>query len=203
MATAAPSDASARAIWRPTSRAAPVTSATRPSSPNFIALLLFGFCAPDKLKQSLWRHRQLIDLDAEWGQRIGDGVGDSGRRADGSTFAHAAEATDGGRGSLHVHHVHRRHLAGGRHQVVHKAGGEELAVLVIDDLFVERGADALRDPAAHLTVDDQWVDELAAVLGDDVRLEANSERGGIYVENGDMRSRRGRPEHRIVSGAGF
>ena len=47
-------------------------------------------------------------------------------------------------------------------------------VVVVDDLFVQRGADALRDAAMHLTVDDQRIDQRAAILRDDEALERTS-----------------------------
>ena len=172
---AAPSRARVSAISRPTPRPAPVTSATLPFSPRSIAHSFFA-CARrlDQAEQALGGDGKLVDLDAERRQRIRDGVRDRGRRADGATFAHAAEAAERGRRQrLDVRHVHRRNLAGRRHQIVDQARGVELALRVVDDLLVERGADALRDAAMHLPVDDQRIDHAAAVLGDDEALHAD------------------------------
>ena len=52
-----------------------------------------------------------------------------------------------------------------RHHVVCKRGRERLPLLVVGNLFIERRADALRDAALHLPVDDHRVDHGAAVLG--------------------------------------
>jgi hypothetical protein len=47
-----------------------------------------------------------------------------------------------------------------------------LAALVEDDLLVEGVAQALRDAAVHLPVDDLWVQNAAAVVDDDVLEDA-------------------------------
>ena len=59
-------------------------------------------------------------------------------------------------------------VARGRHEVVREARGEHLAVVVVEVALVEDGRDALRDAAADLAVDDGRVDQLAAVLDDEV-----------------------------------
>ena len=57
-----------------------------------------------------------------------------------------------------MHHLHRRDFAGGRHEVIDQARGGDLALLVVDHFLIQCGADALRDAAMDLAVDDQWID---------------------------------------------
>ena len=58
----------------------------------------------------------------------------------------------------------RRNFVRGRRQIVGERGGENAAVLVIDDFFEQRVADALRDAAMHLAVGDHRIDDAAGVL---------------------------------------
>ena len=65
-------------------------------------------------------------------------------------------------------------VVGARHAVVHQRAGDELAVLVVDRALEQRLADALRDAAVHLALDDHRVDHGAEVVdrgpGDDLAL---------------------------------
>ena len=63
-----------------------------------------------------------------------------------------------------------------RNRVVHQLAGDELAVVVIDGLLPERLAEALRDAAVHLPVDDQRVDDVAAIVHRDVALDLDRRR---------------------------
>src|SRR5262245_7874403 len=53
---------------------------------------------PDERADAVGGERQLGDLDAERGQRVGDGVGDRGGGADGAALGHALEAAHADRG---------------------------------------------------------------------------------------------------------
>ena len=68
--------------------------------------------------------------------------------------------------------LERRQIIGARHAVVHERAGHELAVLVIDRAFEQRLADALRDAAVHLALDDHRIDHRAEIIdrgpGDDL-----------------------------------
>ena len=131
----------------------------------------------DEAEQPLRRDRKFVDLDAERRQRVGQRVGDRRRRADRAAFAHAAKAAERRRRrALEMHDVHRRNFAGRRHQIIDQARGMDLALLVVDDFFVERRADALRDAAVNLAVDDQRIDEFAAILGDGEMIDADFDR---------------------------
>ena len=66
-----------------------------------------------------------------------------------------------------------RHAHGGDLRVRTARGsrqrcGQRLSVLVERDLLIKRGADALRDAALHLAVDDHRIDHRAAILRDGV-----------------------------------
>ena len=54
-----------------------------------------------------------------------------------------------------------RNHAGLGHAVVHQLAGDQLAVLVVDRLLVERLAEALRHAAVHLAIDDHRIDDVA------------------------------------------
>ena len=48
----------------------------------------------------------------------------------------------------------RQHV-GLRHRVVHQRGRDQLAAFVVNDFFIERLRDALRDTAVYLSFDQQ------------------------------------------------
>jgi hypothetical protein len=98
-----------------------------------------------------------------------DGVGDRGRRRDRATLAQALHPQRvARRGVLEVHGLDRRQLRGGGDQVVHEAPGQQLPLIVVDHLLEERATDALGHAAVHLALHDHRVDDLAAVVRDDV-----------------------------------
>ena len=102
-------------------------------------------------------------------QRIVDRVGDGRRRRDRAALADALDAEFGVRRQrLHVIDARRRHLGRTRQQIIGEGRGQRLAGRVERHLLVQRGADALREAAADLAVDDHRIDQLAAVLDDDV-----------------------------------
>ena len=71
------------------------------------------------------------------------------------------------------------HLGDVGHQEVHERRVEQLAGLVVGHPLVERAADALRDAAVDLALDDHRVDQVAAVVDDGV-LE-DRDLGGLRV----------------------
>ena len=58
----------------------------------------------------------------------------------------------------------RRQVVGARHAIVHVARRQELPVAVVVRGLHQRLADALRDAAMHLALDDHRIDELAEVV---------------------------------------
>ena len=96
----------------------------------------------------------------------------------------------------------RRHLRRVGHQEVHERGVEQLAVLVVGHPLVERAADALRDAAVHLALDDHRVDQRPAVVHDAVAQHVDL--GGLRVGLDDRRVHavgERRPRRRVVVGA--
>ena len=64
--------------------------------------------------------------------------------------------------------VDHGHFDGGWDDVINQSAGQKLAGGVVDDLFVKRGANALRNAAMHLAVNNHRIDDAAAILGDHV-----------------------------------
>ena len=120
-------------------------------------------------------------------QRVVDGVGDRGRRRDGAAFADALDAELRiGRGGLHVDDARRRRLGRAGQKIVGEGRGLRLTGGVEQHFLIERGADALREAAKDLAVDDQRIDQHAAVLDDDIVENLDLAEIGI---DGDRRPR--------------
>ncbi len=66
----------------------------------------------------------------------------------------------------------------------------ELALLVIDRAFEQRLADALRDAAMHLALDDHRIDEVAEIIDRGPSLDRRRARRRIDFEFADMHARR-------------
>ena len=112
--------------------------------------------------------------DVAHAERVGDGIGDAGRHAHAIAFGRplGAERRERRRGFL-VQHLHRRNLGHRRNEIVGEGAGEELAGLVVDELLVERGGDALHEGAAHLAVGDHRIEQAAGVVHGDVAVDAH------------------------------
>ena len=116
------------------------------------------------------RHFQLVVAD-----RVGDGVDHGGGRADRAGLAAALDAERIARAQRRgVVQLERRQVVGARHGVVHERRGHELAVAVVDRAFEQRLADALREAAMDLALDDHRVDQPAEIVGRDEVDEARS-----------------------------
>src|SRR5499433_2416068 len=97
-------------------------------------------------------------------------------------LARALEAAIGVRGGcLHVTDHDVGHLRGHGDEVVHHAAREELALLVVDEMLVQRGPDALHDGAADLLVDEPRVDDAATVLHAPVLEQAHEARLHVHL----------------------
>ena len=90
-----------------------------------------------------------------------------------------------------------RHHVRARHGVIHELAGDQLAVVVIDGLLPQRLADALRDAAVHLAVDDQRIHNVAAIVHRDVALDLDV--AGVAIDFGDhdVRAEREREVRRL------
>ena len=65
-----------------------------------------------------------------------------------------------------------RQVVGARHRVVHERAGQQLArCLVVDAALEHRLADALREAAVHLALDDHRIDDVAEVVDRDEALD--------------------------------
>src|SRR5262249_24858582 len=91
------------------------------------------------------------------------------RRAEIAGFAGALLPEHGmRRRRLVVHYLDLGHLVRRRQEIIHEGLGDELALVVIGELLVERGADAVGDAAHGHAAHDLRVDHGAAVVADDV-----------------------------------
>jgi len=57
-----------------------------------------------------------------------------------------------------VHRIDLRHLAESGDQIISEGDRQQLASVVIDDFFVQRGPDALSDAALYLPIHDHRID---------------------------------------------
>ena len=127
--------------------------------------------------------------DTERRQRVEHRVGDRRRRADGAGLADA----------LDPERVHRRRRHGvaedvvgdvvrARQRVVHEFTGQELAAVVVDGLLEQHLADRVGDAALHLALDDQRVDQRAAVVDRGVLGDLHLAGVAVHVDGDDVRA---------------
>ena len=128
-----------------------------------------------------------------WRERVDDGVVDGRRRADRPRLADPLRAERVQRGRrLHLDRLQRRELGGGRERVADEGAGQRVAVLVVDDLLVERLRDAGRDAAVHLALRDQRVDQRAGVVDGDEPQQLDRAGLGVDLDDGDVGAERER-----------
>src|SRR5215213_8396564 len=94
----------------------------------------------DELPYARRRERQFPWLDTKRAERVGHGVCDHATNRNDTTFAGAfgPERIVGGRLVLQRNGPDGGEVAGGRHQVVGKRAGQQLALIVVDQLFEQR-----------------------------------------------------------------
>src|SRR5260221_159214 len=126
-----------------------------------MAILLKIF--PNRLRRC--RHGQIPDAEG-----VGDGINRRRGRADRTRFAAAlhAERLVGAGGFARVE-LERGHVARPWDAVIAERAGQQLTALVVLAAFGERLADALRQAAVHLALDDHRIDDLAEVVHRDKR----------------------------------
>jgi len=175
--------------------------------------------APDRFRPN----RQGDIAYAKMPQRIDDRIADCGGRADRSAFACPLHAEwIAGRGARKEGGAKGGNIGRPRHAVIEKARGQELpGDAVVDDMFRKRLADALRQAAVHLPLDNHRIDDHAAVVGgiktaqlDEAGLRIDDDDGemhglrivgiGRIVELGDFETRRAarRQPHSMVGDIG-
>src|SRR5579862_1853927 len=120
----------------------------------------------DRPPHPLRRRRHLDMAHAEFAQRIDDGIDDDGERRNRAAFAGGPDA-ERMRRRRHFAEFSgvKRQIAGARHRIIHERCGKELPALrIVISTLHERLADALRDAAVHLAVNDERVDRAADIV---------------------------------------
>ena len=100
-----------------------------------------------------------------------------------------------GDGRLGAVGLERRDLGRGGQRVVDERAGDQLAVLVVDDLLVQRLADAVGHAAVHLAVDQHRVDGRAAVVDRHPALDLDLAGLHVHVDHARVRAER---EHEVL-----
>ena len=116
------------------------------------------------------------------------------------------QRTDGDRARLarafHAHRVERRerfavrgfdarHVEAGGQVIIHERAVEQLPVFVVGEPFVKRVADALRHAAVNLPVENERIDDLAAIMRDQIFLDVDLHRLGIHLHDHRVDAARG------------
>ena len=86
-------------------------------------------------------------------------------------------------------------------RVVHERAGHELAVAVVDRAFQQRLADALRDAAVHLALDDHRIDHDAEVVDRGPAGDLDMAGVGVDLDLADVAAGREREVGRVVERA--
>ena len=122
----------------------------------------------------------LAQLDIVATEGVRHRVGDGGRREHGAAVAHALGAQRvhrRRRNNMADHHL--RHLGGGRTEIVGKGSGQELSLLIVGELFHQRGTEAVREAAVDLALDDERIELRADVV--DGHIFVDLDRPGILI----------------------
>src|ERR1700724_4869911 len=100
-------------------------------------------------------------------------------------------------------YLHTRHFERAWQQVIGERGVEQLAVLIEHELLVEGIADALRNTAVDLAGQDQWIDDVAAIMHDDVFENLEHECLWVDLEDHGVNAARGGAARRSEILRGF
>ena len=126
-------------------------------------------------------------IDAIRAERVGDGVGEADRRGHAVALADSLRAERSHRARRVAVEDHRiGDFASRRHRIVDEGAGQEAPVLVIDQLFMERGADGVGEGAADLTIDQGRVEATAGVVGGDVAVDGDGTGGGVDLDAAEI-----------------
>src|SRR5580704_1672711 len=156
---------------------------------RYSATKLTGVSRGYELQDPGRRQVLLVDPYPEGRERVLDRIHHSWRRDDHAALA-AEVYVSVKRHGLKVLDLDPRNVTRGRQQVVHERGRLEVAVLVVGRSLKQHGADALRDTAADLALDDRGVDERAAVLGRDVPLHLHQAGLDVHLDDGTVAAAR-------------
>ena len=81
-----------------------------------------------------------------------------------------------------------RHVGSRGQEIVLKRRRQRLCSIVVVHALEQGVANAVRDAALHLAIDDQGIDDISAVMRDRIFEDRNTARDGIDFDLGDMRS---------------
>jgi hypothetical protein len=141
---------------------------------------------PVTQEPDLLRRERHIDMrDAEGRERVTTALTTAGW-TDGSRFADAFDAE--GFTGVGVSVRASFNAAGRRAQrVIHQAAGKQLAVFVVNHFLEKRLSQTLNDAALDLSIDEQRIDDFAAVVHRDVFLIPRC-RSRLDFRHADMRA---------------
>src|ERR1700692_2408640 len=135
----------------------------------------------DGFKNALGGERLVCDCRAQASQSV---IGRNPKRPHGAGEAKLSDAFGAKLGRtlrrLNLLYINVGHFISHGCEVIHQGAINERAVLVVDALFIEYGADALYDRPTYLVVDDQWIDHAPAVR--DCPIVKEFDEAGIGVE---------------------
>ena len=94
------------------------------------------------------------------------------------------------------------HFTGHGDQIVGEAAGQEMTVLVIAQFFVQRGADTLDDATAYLLLDQQRVQNAAAIMHHHMAQGRDQAAVHINLDNGGLQAVAGQ-KHAAPAGITF
>ena len=126
----------------------------------------------------------------KWRQSIDDGIGNCRPSANcpGFTTAFRTERVDRSRGDGTVS-FQGGHHGGLGHGVIHQTPREQLAILIVDDLFVEGLRQPLRHPPVYLTIDNERINDIAAIVHGHKTLNLTCPGVRIDFDDANMRAK--------------
>ena len=121
-------------------------------------------------------------------QRVVDGAGDRRRRAEIAGFAGALLPEHGVRRRRHVmDDLDLGHLVRRRQQIVHEGLRDELPLVVVGELLVQRRTDAVGNAAHGHAAHDLRIDHGAAIVADEVAPDLGLAEIGIDRNENEMK----------------
>ncbi len=81
---------------------------------------------------------------------------------------------------------------GFRHRIIHQTAGDELTVFIVNHLFEHGLGQALGNATVHLTVDNQGIDHIAAIIHGEEPLDIDLTRFRVNLHHTDVRAKRKR-----------
>src|SRR2546430_1898625 len=130
-------------------------------------------------------------MDAQRTERIHDRIRDGRGRSGCPTFADSLDAHRIVRGrGLGAVGFEGGQVGGGGEEVGRQVAGQQLAVLVVDDAFIERLGKPLGDGAVELTVHNHRVDHRPAVVDGNVTEDLHRAGFRVHLDVGEVSAER-------------